>query len=421
MVSTTKLDRPSSLPPLWLACAAVASAWGALFSVARWIGGFQRDPVDIDFRAYYYAAKLGVEQGWSQIYNQDALRALIARYVSGQDAVVNSSHTYPNPPLLAWLVAPLTPLPYAAALVAWTLIGLAALLITWWLASPYRGLARITLLLLALALWPIHYSLVLGQPIPEILALVAGAWWLMRHERPILAGLLIALATALKPQDVILVPFALLFVRQPRVFIAWAGGCAVLAIVFVLSLGTSGLVDFWNTTLEVEGDPWHHYWTWAFFAGPGLLAQILEGGSAVAALAVAWRQRANLELVMAAALIGSVLSAVHAHETDAAMYVLAAWLVLRSNSTLASRLWLLAGIVAVQATALGLVWPVFLWALVWLFLLGQAAFSARQRIETPNGMLARATIADSEPKTAPSTALSGPGAGKLKSESVERA
>lgn len=359
-----------ALPPLWLACAAVASAWGAVFSITRWIGGFQRDPADIDFRAYYFAAKLGVEQGWSRIYNQDALRALIAQHLSGNDAIVNSSHTYPNPPLLAWMVAPLTSLPFQAAFVAWTLIGVAALSLAWWLASPYRGLARVTLLLLALTLWPVHYSLALGQPIPEILALVVGAWWLIRHDRPLLAGVLLALATALKPQDVILVPFALLLARQPRVFLSWAAACAVLAAGFAASLGISGLRDFWNTTIEVESDPWHHYWTWAFVAGPGLPALILEGGSAAAALAVIWRHRSRLEIVFAVALVGSVLSAVHEHETDAAMFLVAAWLVLRSETSMAAKLWLLAGIIAVQATAIGLVWPVFVWALGWLVLLG---------------------------------------------------
>lgn len=359
-----------ALPPLWLACAAVASAWGAVFSITRWISGFQRDPADIDFRAYYFAAKLGVEQGWSRIYNQDALRALIAQHLSGNDAIVNSSHTYPNPPLLAWMVAPLTSLPFQAAFVAWTLIGVAALSLAWWLASPYRGLARVTLLLLALTLWPVHYSLALGQPIPEILALVVGAWWLIRHDRPLLAGVLLALATALKPQDVILVPFALLLARQPRVFLSWAAACAVLAAGFAASLGISGLRDFWNTTIEVESDPWHHYWTWAFVAGPGLPALILEGGSAAAALAVIWRHRSRLEIVFAVALVGSVLSAVHEHETDAAMFLVAAWFVLRSETSMAAKLWLLAGIIAVQATAIGLVWPVFVWALGWLVLLG---------------------------------------------------
>lgn len=375
------------MPPLWLASAAVASAWGAVFSVARWISGFQRDPADIDFRAYYYTAKLGVEQGWSQIYNQSALRALIAQHLSGSDAVVNSSHTYPNPPLLAWMVTPLTLLPYDAALVVWTTIGVAALSLTWWMASPYRGLARVTLLLLGVALWPVHYSLALGQPIPEILALVAGAWWLTRHDRHVLAGVLLGLATALKPQDVIMVPFALLLARQPRIFFSWAAACAVLAAGFAATLGTGGLIDFWNTTLEVEGDPWHHYWTWAFVAGPGLPALILESGSAVAALAVAWRQRSNLEVVIAAALIGSVLSAVHEHETDAAMFLLAAWFVLRSDARLAAKLWLVPGIVAVQATAIGLVWPVFFWALGWLVLLGTdwEMMSVRQASERGTG------------------------------------
>lgn len=349
-----------------------------MFSVARWISGFQRDPANIDFRAYYYAARLGVEQGWSRIYDQGALAALIARHLGGQDAVVNSSHTYPNPPLLAWIVAPLTALPYDGALIAWTLIGVAALSLTWWLAAPYRGLARITLLLLAVALWPVHYSLALGQPIPEILALVAGAWWMLRRDRQVAAGVLLALATALKPQDVVLVPFALLLARRHTAFISWAAGCAILAAAFAASLGATGLAQFWSTTLEVEGDPWHHYWTWAFVAGPGVPALILEGGCAVAALAVAWRRRAYLELVIAVALLGSVLAAVHEHETDASMFVLAAWLVLRSGASPASRWWLLAGIVAVQATAIGLVWPVFIWALGWLALL--AFESAPQRL-----------------------------------------
>jgi hypothetical protein len=312
---------------------------------------------------------LGIQQGWDQIYNQGALRALIAQHLTGPDAIANSSHPYINPPLLAWMVAPLALLPYSPAYVAWTLIGVAAFALAWWVVRPFHGLSGVTLLLIAIALWPVHYSLVLGQPVPEILALVAGAWWLIRHDRPLTAGVLLALATALKPQDVILVPVALLICRQGRVFLAWAVACALLAGLFIASLGAHGVADFWSTIVDLQADPWNHYWTWAFVAGPGLPALAIEAGVAVAALAVAWRRRANLELVIAVGLAGSILSAVYEHESDAVMLVLAAWFLLRSEGFRAARLWLLLGIVAAQTMSIGLVWPIFTWALVWLFLL----------------------------------------------------
>jgi hypothetical protein len=343
--------------------------WAALFSIGRWISLFLRDPANIDFRYPYYAAVLGIQQGWAQIYNQGALSALIAEHLTGEGAIVNSSHTFINPPLLAWMMAPLAVLPYSPAYVAWTLIGVAAIVYAWSVVRPFHGLAGVTVLLIAFALWPVHYSLVLGQPLPEILVLVAGAWWLIRHDRPLLAGVLLALATALKPQDVILVPFVLLIGRHGRVFLAWAVTCALLAVLFIASLGAHGVVDFWSTTVEVEGDPWHRYWTWAFVAGPGLPALALEAGVAVAALAIAWRRRADLELLIALGLLGSVLSAVHAHETDASMFVLAAWLLLRSEGFRAARLWLLLGIIAVQTMSIGLVWPIFTWGVLWLLLL----------------------------------------------------
>ena len=214
-----------------------------------------RDSADVDFRAYNYAATLGLEQGWSRLYDQGAFSDLIHKHLTGVDAIVNSSHTYPNPPLLAWMLAPAALLPYDAAYVVWTAIGVAALVCAWWLVCPYSGLSRLTLLLVALAIWPIHYALVLGQPTPEILLLTAAAWWFLRRDQPVTAGIVLAVATALKPQDVILVPIALLLARRPRVFVAWATGCAVLALLFVASLGATGLSQFWSTTVEVESDP----------------------------------------------------------------------------------------------------------------------------------------------------------------------
>src|SRR5260370_42708690 len=90
---------------------ATASFWGAVFSGRRWVDHYRSDQAVDDFRVYYYTARLGIAQGWNQIYNQDALRAVMAKHFTGQLAVIDGGHTSPTPPLLAWTIAPITVLP----------------------------------------------------------------------------------------------------------------------------------------------------------------------------------------------------------------------------------------------------------------------------------------------------------------------
>ena len=171
-----------SWPRLLLVAGAAASFWGAVFSVKRWVDHYRSDQAVDDFRVYYYTARLGIEQGWNQIYNQDALRAVMARHFTGQLAVIDGGHTFPNPPPLAWMIAPLTVLPFGPAYAIWSLVGLASVVVAWAIAAPFSGLARVALLLTAVAIWPVHYSLIFGQPTPEVIALVAAAWWFRRSQ-----------------------------------------------------------------------------------------------------------------------------------------------------------------------------------------------------------------------------------------------
>jgi hypothetical protein len=365
-------------PPLWLAAGAVASFWGAVFSVKRWVDHYRQDQAIDDFRVYYYTAKLGLQQGWDQIYNQVALRAVMGAHFTGSEAVIDAGHTYPNLPLLAWMIAPLTLLSFGPAYAGWTLIGLAALVVAWALACPCRGLRRVTLLLITIAIWPVHYSLIFGQPTPEIVALVAAAWWLLQRDRVGAAGIALAIATALKPQDVILVPVALLITRRVRLFAWWSAACVALGLIFFAFLGVQGVVDFWRTTVEVESYPGHQIMTLASVLGPGLPAYTLEAGSAAVAMFGAWRHRSQLGLVVALGLLGSVISAVHAHESDFSVLVLAAWLVLASPTSATTRLWLLPGILAAQTMAIGWPLPTLLWEVVWLILLATDTAASRR-------------------------------------------
>jgi hypothetical protein len=372
------VNRPATRaarPPLWLAASAVAAGWGALYSVVRWIVYFAINPVHEDVRIDYVAAQAGLRYGWSTIYDLGTLRALSAGFPKGETGL-DASATYISPPLLAWLFVPLTAMSVPLAYVIWTLVSLAALVWAWHVASPYRGLAKVTLLLLALALWPVMQSLYYGQPTILLLGLVATAWWFLSADRPVAAGVALAIATGLKPQTAILVPFALLASGRYRVFVSWAVGSALLAAASIAALGPSGLLSFWNTLKYVQTDPSHTYFTIAYLVSFGPLAYALLALQGIAALAIAWRRRSDLDVVFAAGLLGSIAIGVHLHQWDYSELVLAAWLVLRTSPPLWHRIFLLVGVATMQLASIGEPVPQLLWNAAWLAILYQGASRA---------------------------------------------
>ena len=253
-------------------------------------------------------------------------------------------------------------------------IALGALIWVWNIAVPSAVLAKVAVLTLALSVWSVLYAFYRGQPVVVLLALVAASWWLTAHDRPLSAGVALAVATALKPQVVYLVPLALLVRGRYRVGLGWAAACAVLAIAFVLTLGQSGLQSWWQTFRLVESNGEHAYFTLAYLFGFGPLTYGLLAILGVAALAVAWRRRKDPDIVFAAGLLGSLAVSVHLHLYDYTMLVLATWLVLRTAPPLWQRVWLLAGVVTMQALALGLPAPQLIWDAGWLAILGVSSF-----------------------------------------------
>ena len=355
----------------------MAAGEGALYSIGRWIVLFAIQPVHEDIRLVYVAAEAGLRYGWSRIYDIATLQALSAHFPAGQNTITSSS-TYVHPPLWAWLFVPLTWFPEPVAYASWTLLSLIALMVAWHLTAPYRGLAKITLVLVALALWPVMDAFYRGQPSICILALVAVAWKLCRDNRPLAAGVALAVATALKPQAVVLVPIALVVSGRYRPAIAWAAGSALLAGAAVISLGPAGLTSWWHALNFVQTDttPWS-YSTLAYLFGLGPLTYALLAIQGLAALAIAWRQRANIEVVFAVGLLGSVAFSFHLHVYDYSLLVLSAWLVLRTSPPLWHRLWLLAGVFTMQALPLGIPVPQLIWDAGWLVILGTGVPSGK--------------------------------------------
>lgn len=389
------MNHPTSVrrPSLLLAAAAVAVAWGALYDLARWVIGFMTFPVHEDIRFDYVAAEAGLRFGWSTIYDLPTLRSLSSSFPAPETSI-DASGTYISPPLIAWLFVPLTAVPEPVAYLIWTFLSLGALVWAWYVAAPSSGLGKVTLLLLALALWPLMQSFYYGQPTIVLLALVTAAWWLVVRDRPYAAGLALALATALKPQDVIIVPIALLASGRIKPALGWVGGCAVLGAASVLTLGPEGVASFWKTLQIVQSDVGHAYFTFAYLFGFGPLTYFLQGLQALIALLAAWRRRAELEIVFAAGIVGSLACATHLHQVDYSCLIVAAWLVLRTAPPLWHRLWLLIGVVTMQLLPIGFPVPQLLWDAGWLAILaasssvGSAASDHANRTEA--GSAARA-------------------------------
>lgn len=364
----TQPELRKARPPLWLAAAAVVAAWAALYDIAAWVVQFARQPVHPDFRIFYVAAEAGLRYGWPSIYDLSILRSLSASFPVGQ-TYINPQLPFIHPPLLAWLIAPLTALPVPVAYALWCAILMAALVWAWHIAAPYSGLRKLSLLLVALAVWPVLDAFYFAQPSTLQLALLAAAWWLCTKDRPLSAGVALAFATGLKPHTVILVPLALAITGRYRLFLGWAAACSLLAAAFALTLGPSGVGLWWQAIVYGQGDPGQSLYTLGYVFGSGPVTYALEALLGVAALVIAWRRRADLNVVFAAGILGSLAFAFHLHQYDYIALILAAWLVLRSAPPLWHRLYLLAGVATLIALDLGQPVPQLIWDLGWLVVL----------------------------------------------------
>ena len=357
------------LPPLWLAASAVAAGITAAFGVGRWIDHFVIAPYAEDFRLDYVAAEIGLKYGWSHLYDRDLQSALSAGF-GPIGSVISRDHNFVTPPPLAWLAVPLEPFPLPLAFLSWTLVSLAALVFAWWLVPPGKGLAGVTLLLVAIALYPVHYAFWLGQAGVFIISWLLITWWLLERQRWAAAGALIAIGLFIKPQQLLLLPLALLITGRwrPVAYCALVGGA--LAILSAVSLGRDGVQAYLNDLAYTNVSPIHSVMTYAYIFGRGPLATSIEVSLGVIALALAWYRRDRPDLVFALAIVGSTASAFYLHEYDPAVLVAAAWVVLRHGVSMPQRAWLLVGIVAAQLISIGSPIPMLLWEAIWIAMLG---------------------------------------------------
>lgn len=313
--------------------AALGGSLGAIavYDINYWIGAFRSAPLAQDTSLYYVAAQIGLRQGWSRIYDPSLQANFL---VALQPGFAQDFFLFGNPPVMAWLMAPLTLLSPVAAYLVVVGISFAALLGIGLLAAPWRGRVLLIAILAPLAWYPVIYCLRLGQVSLLVGLLVALCWWLERRALGELAGLVLAL-TAIKPQLALLVAPCLLLAGRWRVAAGWLAGTVVLAGLSLLSLGAEGVGQYFRVLNTLHGEIYNEVFTLASVTGGAGWTIFLQIAVACVTMAAAYRiRRGPTSAVIALALLGGLLAAPYVHVDDYAVLVPAAWLLVRAGRPL---------------------------------------------------------------------------------------
>ena len=319
--------------------------WAVLASTVfhpGWIGPNHIAP-GTDWMVFYGSVTSAVQGSLSLIMNGDDFTAFLNRSFQDWLSAPIEFRPWFYPPSFLVLLLPFAPLGFAASYVAFQILT-AAFLATALIkgaSSPVlsRYVAAGVLISPAAAI-----NIVDGQCAFLVAALLIAGVRLLALQ-PILGGILLGLLS-FKPQFCLLVPVALVALRQYKALLAAAGSALALVVLSVIIFG----LDVWlwwipqaiNNFIEPDakwlsyGRIWgHSVWACAVLAGiPPRLASVLQiaaiaGGMVVAYLA--FRSTLSRDKQLAVLLAATVLAAPHSGAYDATLLAAAVGLWLAAN------------------------------------------------------------------------------------------
>lgn len=309
-----------------------------------------------DFSHLYTLGSVGLMHRTADLYDEDAQAALTARLIP---AAAGIRYIPLYPPQVSIFFAPLAALPYGAALLIWLpasalLYGLCCCAL--WRACPRLRNERWTVLLLAIAFPGFFHLIVWGQTSAVALACFTAAFFLLRDERPFLAGLALG-CLIFKPQLGIAAAFVFAYMRAWRVI---AGGALAAIAQFALPALYYGVGSLrawlhmmttgFNNIPVVEPRPYQTlslrtFWTMLITGSTLPLVLYIISAAVVLGLAISmWSQRPAppLALRYSSLLVASVLVAPHLLVYDVAVlapvfFLLSDWLLNRSSDRASER------------------------------------------------------------------------------------
>jgi len=200
-------------------------------------------PPSIDFRAFYFAGET-VRRAPDSTY--DLRYQLYGEMNEFKDmAEINGQvHYLPffHPPHELLLFAPLSKLPYAAALNVWRLFGLVCLVLSGLMLAKTVGADVVDTILLSAAVYAVLMCLTVGQDSLLALLLVSGCFYLLKRNQHVWASAVLALAL-FKPQLPVVLALAMLAIGRKRFFAWFAVFGFALAAVSMLYVGWHGIIS----------------------------------------------------------------------------------------------------------------------------------------------------------------------------------
>jgi arabinofuranan 3-O-arabinosyltransferase len=337
-IAAPKLDRRDTCSVLTAAATGIAFGYAAILAILlfqqKWILTAGGVPMPSDFLAYRAAGIAALRGNAASTYDLHAFHVLqisLTRPFPG--------YFYWNyPPLFFWVVTPLALLAYVPAYLLWIATTGTACAIA--LGRIARNPQAIVCALASPAFLLTAY---VGQN-GFLSAALMGGFLLCLRERPIVAGILLALMTY-KPQLGILFPLALMAGGHWRA-LGWAlAATAIVSIASGLAFGVDSYILFFRslatvsrTYLTLGGEGWakvQSMYSVARFLGSGghaaWLVQVLT--SVVCALGVLWLWRSDkaYELKAAGLVVATMLSIPYLHEYDFPMILVAFALLYRQH------------------------------------------------------------------------------------------
>jgi Glycosyltransferase family 87 len=281
-----------------------------------------------DFAFFYSFAWAGLKYGDARIYDPSIQLAAIQNFFPGAPLLV-----VVNPPPFAWLLAPLTLIPYPIALWIWTIAMVTALAVAGLLLAPATQYSRILFTASWLGFLPAYLLFVSAPLAPLVVLSLALAWKLVGEKREVAAGLVLSVGL-LKPTLAILVPVALLAAGHRRLFASWAAASLILVLASAASLGPGGIKAYAVMSESFAANAYYLRWSLVPYLGDGMAWAGAVALIAAATVVIAWRLRADgPESVIAVGVMGSILVNHHMTPGDLMMLLAPIWLLLRHGGS----------------------------------------------------------------------------------------
>jgi hypothetical protein len=300
----------------------------ALETLQLWLAYRGEALLRVDYSLYVLSALQGMHQGWHHLYDLEAQRRTWQELPLGW--------WFPNvfTPALSVVMIPFTHLSRDAGYALWSAILFACMLVSWHFLAPGDWKTRLALLPMLFVSYPVQLGLWLGQILAVQLAGLGLCYFLLRrgHER---AAALPLIVIALKPQGMLLVPFALLAAGKRKLFVTWAACMAVMGVGVLALVGLDGAAAYLARLAYAKSHPLEFWVAWSYSLPRRIdnvaLLQLVELLAAATALFAAWRHRERPEIAIAAGLAGSLVAAPFLHIDDFVLLFPAGWLLLRAS------------------------------------------------------------------------------------------